>query len=107
MPTSGKRSGVRVLCVLLLAAALGGAHATLGMDISIYQGAVGSSTWGCIVNSGYSFALVQAIDGGKYNDALAGNVVRRQRQRARGDQGRFAWGVAIACECAPLWLRAR
>ena len=52
------------ICLLSL---LVGTLATYGVDMSIYQGAVSASTFSCMKNAGFDFAIIQVVDGGSIN----------------------------------------
>ncbi|CAL5979779.1 Glycosyl_hydrolase family 25 protein [Hexamita inflata] len=42
--------------------------ATLGFDISYYQGAVSQDTFNCLANNGYTLAIIQAQMGSTFNN---------------------------------------
>lgn len=52
-------------------------NATLGLDLSFYQGDVQQSTWNCLHGQGYSFAVVQVWEeSGKLNQYAANDIKR-------------------------------
>ncbi|CAL6097590.1 Glycosyl_hydrolase family 25 protein [Hexamita inflata] len=50
--------------------------ATLGFDVSYYQGAVSQDTFNCLVNNGYKLAIIQAQMGSTFNNNAISDYLR-------------------------------
>ena len=66
-----------LLSTLLLLQAPSGAQATLGLDLSVYQGEVSQASWTCLHQKGYRFAIIQAwLSSGKANPYVSTDIAR-------------------------------
>lgn len=74
----------RNLCLLLVAVVLLSFYfssetveATRGLDLSVFQGEVSQSSWNCLKNSGYEFAIIHAWQStGKSNPYVNTDIAR-------------------------------
>ncbi|EFC38524.1 predicted protein [Naegleria gruberi] len=63
--------------VLMMAFAASVANATLGLDLSYFQGDVSQSSWNCLKQSGREFAIIQAqLSTGRVNPYVANDINR-------------------------------
>lgn len=66
-----------LLALLVVSAACLSADATLGFDLSYFQGQVSQSSFDCLADSGYEFGIIQATAGtGGYNPYVASDISR-------------------------------
>merc|ERR1711879_1478 len=72
---------VAALCVLLVCAFVPRTEATLGFDLSYFQGDVSESDFSCLKSNGYDFGIIEATAGSEYglNPHIASVVANAEK----------------------------